>query len=54
MFGLVMLGLFALALGSRRRLVVEPPADDRANDARPSTGRFRDTPDPFLFIKREE
>jgi uncharacterized repeat protein (TIGR01451 family) len=54
MFGLAMLGLFALALASRRRLVVAPPSEDRRNDARPSTGRFRDTPDPFVFFKREE
>jgi uncharacterized repeat protein (TIGR01451 family) len=53
MFGLAMLGLFALALGSRRRVIVEPPADDRLNDARRS-GRFQDTPDPFLFFKRED
>ena len=53
MFGLAMLGLFALALASRRRVIVEPQGDDRLNDARRS-GRFRDTPDPFLFFKREE
>ena len=53
MFGLAMLGLFALALGTRRRVIVEPPGEDRRNDARRS-GRFRDTPDPFLFFKREE
>jgi uncharacterized repeat protein (TIGR01451 family) len=53
MFGLMMLGLFALALGRRRRVIVEPPGEDRRNDAR-RTGRFRDTPDPFLFFKREE
>jgi len=53
MFGLAMLGLFALALGTRRRLIVEPPDEDRRNDARRS-GRFRDTPDPVLFLKREE
>ncbi len=53
MFGLMMLGMFALALGTRRRVIVEPPVDDRRNDARRS-GRFRDTPDPFLFIKRDE
>ena len=52
MFGLMMLGLFALALGTRRRVIVEPPGEDRPNDPRRS-GRFRDTPDPFLF-KREE
>jgi uncharacterized repeat protein (TIGR01451 family) len=53
MFGLAMLGLFALALASRRRLVVEPPDEDRRNDTRRS-GRFRDTPDPFAFFKRED
>ncbi len=53
MFGLAMLGLFALALASRRRVIVEPQGDDRLNDARRS-GRFRDTPDPFLFFEREE
>ena len=53
MFGLAMLGLFALALASRRRVIVEPQGDDRPNDARRS-GRFRDTPDPFLFFEREE
>jgi hypothetical protein len=53
MFGLAMLGLFALALASRRRVIVEPQGDDRPNDARRS-GRFRDTPDPFLFFESEE
>ena len=53
MFGLAMLGLFALALGTRRRVIVEPAGEDRRNDARRS-GRFRDTPDPFAFFKREE
>jgi uncharacterized repeat protein (TIGR01451 family) len=53
MFGLMMLGLFALALGTRRRVFVEAPVEDRRNDARRSD-RFRDTPDPFAFFRREE
>ena len=51
MFGLAMLGLFALALGSRRRLVEAPPGRI-ADDAR--SGRFLDTPEPFCFFKDEE
>ena len=51
MFGLAMLGLFALALGSRRRPVEAPPSKDRRH---PSTGRFLDTPEPFCFFKDEE
>jgi uncharacterized repeat protein (TIGR01451 family) len=53
MFGLMLFGLFALTLGTRRRMIVETPGEDRRNDARRS-GRFRDTPDPFTFFEREE
>ncbi len=50
MFGLAMLGLFALALGSRRRLVESPPSEDRR---RSPAGRFLDTPEPFFFKDEE-
>jgi uncharacterized repeat protein (TIGR01451 family) len=51
MFGLALLGLFALALGSRRWLVA--PRSDRGNGGSPPS-RFQDTPNPFFFFKNEE
>jgi uncharacterized repeat protein (TIGR01451 family) len=53
MFGLAISGLFALALGSRRRVVVARPSI-RGNGGSPPTARFHDTPNPFFFFKDEE
>ena len=51
MFGLAMLGVFALMVGGRRRPVVAEAEDREGSRAR--KGRFRDEPEPFVFTREE-